>query len=898
MSNKNFYNYSIKELKEFFNVDSEKGLSSNQVVELQQKYGLNKLAEHKKKTILQIFFAQLKSFMILILIVAAIVSGIVGLKNGEGLLDTYIILGIVILNAVIGTVQEKKAQSSLEALKKMSSPKVKVLREGVVDLLPVEELVPGDIVFIETGDFVPADLRLIESVNLKIQESAMTGESVPTFKNTNTIEETNVALGDRHNMAFSSGIVTYGRGKGVVVTTGMNTEIGKIAGMLQNTEETETPMSKRLEHLGKVLGISVIVICAIIFVVGLLYGNKVIDVLMIAISLSVAAIPEGLPAISTIVLALGVKKMVKQNAIVKTLPSVETLGSATVICSDKTGTLTQNKMTVMKLYQYGNFSNAQDDKTELSENEIDMLNTFILCNDTILSDGETKGDPTETALVDVGLKYNLDKNKLEEKYKRVDEIPFDSDRKLMTTVNKIDTKLDSETNGKYRVNTKGGLDEVLSICNKILIDGKVVNLEQKHIDKLKEVNEQVASEALRVLAAAYKDIDTLLDDNKFDYEKDLIFLGFVGMIDPPREEAKVSVAKCHTAGIKPIMITGDHKITAQAIADELGILQENGKVVTGTELEEMSDKELFDNIENCSVFARVAPEHKVRIVESFQQHGEVVAMTGDGVNDAPALKKADIGAAMGIVGTDVAKDAADVILTDDNFSTIVVAVEEGRRIYDNILKAVQFLISCNIGEILLLFIASILNLGTPLLPIHILWINLVTDSLPAIALSMDPAEQNIMQRNPINSKKGMFTKGLIWRISYQGFLFGTFSLVAFLIGKNHGSVVSPQHGLMVGQTMAFITLTLCQLVHVRNLHSNRKSQLRTSIFHNKYLLGAIFISLIFMLAVLLVPTFREAFKFSTLTTDLWLIAIGLSIAPLFFVELFKFLKINTSKDEY
>lgn len=890
MSKKNFYNFNLDELKEYFKVDFEKGLSNNEVIERKQKYGLNKLVEQKKKTPIQIFFAQLKSFMILILIVAAVVSGIIGLKNGEGLLDTYIILGIVILNAVIGTVQELKAQSSLEALKKLSSPKVKVIREEIVEQLSVEDLVPGDIVYLETGDLVPADLRLIECVNLKIQESAMTGESVPNFKNSETIDEANLALGDRFNMAFSSGIVTYGRGKGVVVATGMDTEIGKIAGMLQNTKPTETPMSKRLEHSGKVLGISVIIICAIIFLVGLLYGNKLIDVLMIAISLSVAAIPEGLPAISTIVLAIGVKNMVKQNAIIKTLPSVETLGSATVICSDKTGTLTQNKMTVMKSYQYGAFTNVQEKNTKLSDSEIDMLHTFILCNDTILSDGETNGDPTETSLVDLGLKFNLDKNELEKKYKRVDEIPFDSERKLMTTIN--------ERNGSYRINTKGGLDEILSICNRILVNGEIVELEQKHIDELKKVNEQVASEALRVLAAAYKDADTLLKDNKIDYEQNLIFLGFVGMIDPPREEAKVSVAKCHSAGIKPVMITGDHKITATAIANELGILKENNEVVTGTELEEMSDEDLFNKIENCSVFARVAPEHKVRIVDAFQQHGEVVAMTGDGVNDAPALKKADIGLAMGIVGTDVAKDAADVILTDDNFSTIVVAVEEGRRIYDNILKAVQFLLSCNIGEILLLFIASILNLGTPLLPIHILWINLVTDSLPAIALSMDPAQENIMDRRPINSKKGLFTKGMIWRISYQGFLFGIFSLIAFIIGKNYGSKLSPQYGLMVGQTMAFITLTLTQLVHVRNLHSNKKSFFKTSLLHNTYLLGAIAISLLFMLVVLFVPTFRGAFRFATLNTNLWLIAIGLSIAPLFFVELFKSLNINTSKDEY
>ncbi|MDR2011075.1 MAG: calcium-translocating P-type ATPase, PMCA-type [Bacteroidales bacterium] len=877
----NYYNKSTENTEKDFDTSHNRGLSSEEVEIRIKKYGYNELKIHRKRSIIKIFISQLKSFMIIILIIAAIVSGVIGIKEGEGLLDTYVILSIVLLNAIIGTLQEKKAQSSLEALKKLSAPKCKVIRNGEVVEIEAKGLVPGDVVIIETGDIVPADLRLTETTNLKIQESAMTGESVPVEKNTNIIDQENVALGDRLNMAFSSGIVTYGRGKGIVVATGANTEVGKIADMIQSEPSPETPMERRLNNLGKILGIGVLAICIIIFVAGIFYGHSWLTMLMMSISLAVAAIPEGLPAISTVVLAIGVQKMVKHNTIVRTLPSVETLGSATVICSDKTGTLTQNKMTVVDLYVLGEKNKIADQTTtEISPSLKLLLESSILCSDAKLSNEGTIGDPTETALIDVGLKFGIDKNELEKKYVRVSEIPFDSDRKLMTTVN--------EENGIYRVNTKGGLDELLNCCTHILINNEITELSDSTIKNIKENNISMAQQALRVLAVAYKDIKDIENN---DFENNLIFIGLIGMIDPARPGVKEAVEKCKTAGIKPVMITGDHKITAAAIATDIGIMKEGDKVVTGDELENMSDEKLYQGIMDYSVYARVSPAHKVRIVDAFQKHKEVVAMTGDGVNDAPALKKADIGAAMGIVGTDVAKDAADIILTDDNFTTIVSAVEEGRRIYDNILKAVQFLLSTNIGEVILLFIAFMSNIGIPLLPIHILWINLVTDSLPALALSMDPAEDDIMTRKPRNPKSGIFTKGMIWRVSYQGICLGLISLVAYLIGKNDG-------GESMGQTMAFITLILGQLLHVRNLHSNKKSFFRTSLRHNYYLLGSIIISVGLMFMVLFVPALRDIFKFTTLDTVHWLYAIGLAFVMLIVVEVMKLFKINTSKDEY
>ncbi len=852
------------------------GLTQEEVLKKRQLYGLNQLKTTKPRTVIQMFLSQFKSFMILILLLAAAVSGVLGVLHNEGLLDTFVILGIVLLNAVIGTAQEKKAQSSLDALKKLSAPKCKVVREGQVEEIPAEELVPDDVVIIETGDFVPADLRLIQAVNLKIQEAALTGESVPSEKSTTPVEGTHVPLGDRTDCAFSSGIVTYGRGMGVVTATGMQTEVGKIAGMLQNTPQTQTPMSRRLEQLGKVLGYAVLAICLVIFIVGIVYGHSWIDVLMTAISLAVAAIPEGLPAISTVVLAIGVQRMVRRNAIIRTLPSVETLGSATVICSDKTGTLTQNKMTVEQLFT------LSDTSTD------DLVRIAVLCTDARLTEEGTLGDPTETALLDEGLRRGWDKNALEKDYPRVAEKPFDSDRKLMSTVNRWE--------GRLRVLVKGGMDELLLCCTHIQDGETAVPLTDSHRQLLLQKNLEMAGRALRVLAVGYKWIDPQHTDSPWDaremeWENHLTFIGLVGMIDPARPEAKEAVARCLSAGIRPVMITGDHKVTAWAIAQNIGIAKEGERVVTGAELEALTEEQLTEIIPRVSVFARVSPEHKVRIVSALQRNNEVVAMTGDGVNDAPALKKADIGAAMGITGTDVAKDAADVVLTDDNFATIVAAVEEGRRIYDNILKAVQFLLSTNVGEILLLFVTSLFNLGSPLLPIQILWVNLVTDSLPALAISMDPAEEDIMRRKPRRTTGGIFTKGMIWRIGYQGVLFGVVSHTGYMVGLRDG-------GEAMGQTMAFCSLIIAQLLHVRNLHSNRRSFFRTPLLHNPYLLGSIGLSLLFMLAVVLVPPLRTVFGFVALDNIHWYLVGALSLIPLAVVELFKLCNWNSSKDEY
>ena len=770
--------------------------------------------------------------------------------------------------------------------------------------MPAKELVPGDLVVLETGDYIPADLRIVEQANLKSQESSLTGESVPIEKTTDTIKEENIGIGDRKNMLFSSSLVTYGRGKGIVVETGMTTEVGKIAGMLDKTEKQETPLQKKLNKLSKTLGIVALAICIIIFVIGLLQGKEPIEMFMTAVSLAVATIPEGLVAVSTIVLAIGVQKMVKRNAIVKRLPAVETLGSSTVICSDKTGTLTQNKMTVEKIF----WNDAVRDLDNISEDEIDeelkkLMYANMLCNDTKISkDGTLTGDPTETALVDMAFKLNFDPS-IYDRTPRVQEIPFDSERKLMTTVNQV--------NGKYIVYTKGGIDEILKRCSSYEINNEKKENLDDYINKIREKNEELASQALRVLGFAYKEIDHIPTNAEMQtIEKNLIFIGMVGMIDPPREEAKLAVEKCKTAGIKVVMITGDHRITATAIARKLGILENDDEAITGSELEQMPDEDLIQNIRKYSVYARVSPEHKVRIVNAWQKNGEIVAMTGDGVNDSPALKKADIGAAMGMVGTDVAKEAADVILTDDNFATIVSAVEEGRRIYDNILKVIQFLLSSNIGEVIVLFFATLL---TPLfgkwfgiadlthleilLPIHILWINLVTDSLPALALAFDPADKDIMKRKPVKPGKSVFTKGMTWRILYQGTMIGILTLVAFMIGL--ATTNSPINGLTldkskieVGQTMAFITLAISELVHVFNVRNNKKSIFATGIFDNKKLLGAIAISLALVLVILLVPGLRTIFSIPILPKDNILELVLLCLAPTAIVEIFKLFRIN------
>lgn len=887
-----YYNLPVEEVLQQFKVSSETGLSDDEVKGRLTQYGPNQLESQKQKTLLMIFLEQFKSIMVVILLIAAVVSGVIGVMEGEGLVEAFVILAILVINAVIGTVQEKKAQSSLEALNKMSAPHSKVLRGGQVTEISSTEIVPGDIVVLDTGDIIPADLRLIEAVNMKVQESALTGESVPVDKSGDVLEMKELPLGDRDNMAFSTSTITYGRGKGVVVGTGMETEVGKIAHMLQHTQDTETPMNKRLGQLGKVLGYVALGICAFIFLIGILYGNNWLEMLMMAVSLAVAAIPEGLQIVSTIVLAIGVQRLVKLNAIVRTLPSVETLGSTTVICSDKTGTLTQNKMTVVEGWAGGNRIDFRNPPLpeELDHDERMLLLSSLLCTDAHLKkspDGkhETAGDPTEIAIVDIGLDLKMDKNELDGRFTRVNEVPFDSERKRMSTINRMEEE-------QLRINLKGGLDEVLDITTHILVHGKVRPITGEDKETLKEENLRMAQSALRVLAVAYKDIDTLPAEVNVDtVEKDLVFIGLLGMIDPARPEVLEAVNKCRTAGIRPVMITGDHKVTAVAIADEIGIYGEGDKAVTGPDLEEMDDEALYQNVGSYSVYARVAPEHKVRIVKAWQSHGDIVAMTGDGVNDAPALKQADIGVSMGIVGTEVAKEASDVILTDDNFATIVKAVEEGRRIYDNILKVIQFLLSANVGEVLLIFIASIINIGNPLTPILILWINLVTDSLPALALSIDPAGRDIMTRKPRDPRQGFFTKGMVWRIGYQGATIGLISLVAYIIGFHDG-------GQILGQTMAFAVLGFSQLFHVRNLHSNINSSFRTSVFSNKSLLGAIFLSALLLFAVLVIPGVMDIFGVTAMDTTHWLYVGVLSLVPIVVVELVKLMKINHTKDEY
>lgn len=859
-----FHSKSTEEVLKSLSSDMSKGLSSKKVEEIREQYGLNKLSEKKKKSNLQRFFDQFKDVMIIILILAAIVSFVVACVEGnpKEFFEPALILLIVVLNAIMGVLQESKAEKALDALKNMSAPHARVIRDGEEKVIDASELVPGDIIKLEAGDFIPADARLLDSVSLKSEESALTGESVPSEKDALADVEEKAPLGDRSNMVFSGCSVTYGTATAVVTATGMATEMGKIANLLEGESESQTPLQKKLAQLGKYLGFMALAACAIIFVVGLLNDIPVLEIFMTAVSLAVSAIPEGLPAIVTIVLSIGVQRMVKRNALIRRLPAVETLGSASIICSDKTGTLTQNRMTLTKAYVDG--ESLVDISDSNSDSVKKLLGFGTLCCDgsVVFEDGEEKhiGDPTETSIIVAAYKNGMTKDELNSKYARLGAIPFDSDRKLMTTINKI--------NGKNIVIVKGAFDVMASRCIK------------GDLEKAKVITEEMSKEALRVLAVGFKEIDEVPEIlTSEELENGLTFMGLVGMIDPPRPEAKVAVATCRKAGIKPVMITGDHVVTASAIAKELGILEDGDKAITGAELDSMSEEELDREVEKISVYARVSPENKIRIVKAWQKKGQVVSMTGDGVNDAPALKAADIGCAMGITGTDVAKGAADMTLTDDNFATIVEAVREGRGIYANIRKVVGFLLGTNIGEVIAVFLAMILWHKTPFLSMQLLWINLVTDSLPAIALGMEPVESDVMDKKPRPKNEGIFAHGLGVRVVLQGLMFAILALVAFVLGeKTTGQLAG-------GQTMAFMVLALSQVVQAFNMRSDH-SLFKVGVFTNKKLNWAVLASVLMMLLVLFTPV-GVAFGLITLTPKLYLIALGLILVPIVVMELSK-----------
>ena len=841
------------------------GLTESQVQEKRAQHGENKLKEKKKKTTLQRFAEQFKDVMILILIVAAAISFVIACVEGEPkeFFEPVLILLIVILNAIMGVMQESKAEKALDALKSLSAPHARVIRDGTEKVIDAVELVPGDIIRLEAGDFIPADARLIRSVSLKSEESALTGESVPSEKDAAAIVEEKAPLGDRNNMVFSGCSITYGTATAVVTATGMDTEMGKIANLLDNEEEGQTPLQKKLAQLGKYLGVLALAACAIIFIVGIANGIPALEIFMTAVSLAVSAIPEGLPAIVTIVLSIGVQRMVKKNAIIRRLPAVETLGGASVICSDKTGTLTQNRMTLVKAYLDG----AEDTEEINTQNsaEIKKLLTYgtLCCDGSVVFHGKEEqhiGDPTETAIVLAAHRNGMPKDMLNNAYPRMAEIPFDSDRKLMTTVNKMD--------GKNIVIVKGAFDVMASRC----VSGD--------LEKAARVNEDMSKNALRVLAVGYKEIEEVpVEPTSEELENGLTFMGLVGMIDPPRPEAKAAVETCRKAGIKPVMITGDHVVTASAIAKELGILLDGDRAITGPELDAMTDSELDACVENISVYARVSPENKIRIVKAWQRKGQVVSMTGDGGNDAPALKAADIGCAMGITGTDVAKGAADMTLTDDNFATIVDAVREGRGIYANIKKVVGFLLGTNIGEVVTVFVAMLLWHKSPLLSMQLLWINLVTDSLPAIALGMEPVESDIMDRKPKPKDEGLFAHGFGVRIILQGIMFGALSLIAFYLGEKMTGLTEG------GQTLAFMVLALSQVVQAFNMRSEH-SIFKIGVFTNSTLNKAALVSILLVLLVLFTPL-STVFGLIQLPGKLYLIGLGLIFVPVLVMEISK-----------
>ena len=871
-----WYSEEKEKVLETLQTDAQDGISAEQAAERLEKTGPNQLREKAPQSFFRRFLGQLKNAMVIILILAAAVSlGLSVYNTFQGLeadwVEPIVIVLIILINAILGVIQESKAEAALQALKNLSAPSARVIRGGEIRggeriTISSTELVPGDIVEMEAGDLVPADCRLLQTASFKCDESALTGESVPSEKDADGAVPNIAPLGDRVNMAYAGCAVSYGRARAVVVETGMNTEMGKIASLLENEKETDTPLQQKLGRLGKTLGFLALGICAVIFVVGLLDQLPILDMFMTAVSLAVAAIPEGLPAIVTIVLAIGVQRMVAKNAIIRRLPAVETLGSASVICSDKTGTLTQNRMTLTRLYTGGRTLPVKKN-TSLTPGGEALIRLAALCTDgeVRVNDGKEQhlGDPTETAILACALHSGIDLKNLRSEHPRLGEIPFDSDRKLMTTVNLIE--------GKTVAIVKGAPDVLLSRC---------VSGDTKAAAK---ANDEMGRQALRVLAVGYQYLDEMpVDCLPEQLEHNLTFAGLVGMIDPPRPEAAEAIRVCDGAGIRTVMITGDHVVTATAIARSLGILHDDSEAVDGQRLAAMSDEELFAHIREYRVYARVTPADKIRIVKAWQQAGEIVAMTGDGVNDAPALKAADIGCAMGITGTDVAKGAADMTLTDDNFATIVTAVREGRGIYDNIRKAVHFLLSCNLGEIITVFVAMLVWRESPLLPVQLLWINLVTDSLPALALGMEPVERDVMERSPRGRSESLFARGMGPAAIWQGFLIGLLTLAAYFIGSRCMGGLN----IALGETMALATLAISQLIHAFNVRSSH-SLFQVGFHTNKYMLGAFAASLLLTLAVLLIPPLQTIFETTSMSGAAWWIVAGLALVPLLVMEVVK-----------
>lgn len=870
-----WYRYKISEILKKFNVDENKGIKKSDLKKRQKLYGKNLLVEKRQKSLLQKFLEQFSDFMVITLLIAAVISFAMAITNENGdYVDPIIILFIVIMNAIIGVTQESRAEKAINSLKKLASPHANVIRDGVKKNIVSEDVVPGDILLLNTGDVVCADARIIESHDLSAEESALTGESNSVRKDAtaNILRDTPVA--EQKNMLFATSSITAGNAKAIVVETGMNTQVGKIANLINKEESPQTPLQVKLSNTGKILGIGVIICCCIIFALGLLQNTEPFEMFMISISLAVAAIPEGLPAVVTIVLAAGVRRMTSKNAIIRKLPAVETLGNANVICSDKTGTLTQNKMTVVEVRGVNGKTNAE---SKLGQK---IIPYSMLCNNSEVSSlglgkVKTTGEPTENALLLAGVKHGYNKKELEKKYKRIGEVPFNSARKLMTTIHK-------SNNGDYKIITKGAPDILAKFCTHYETNDGIYPIESSVIRKIEQQNDSMASKALRVLAVAYKDVGAV--PKKGDVESKLVFCGLIGLIDPPRPQAKNAVKECLSAGIKPVMITGDHVVTAIAIAKDLGIMSNNDKAMTGKEIEKISQRELEKNIFSYSVFARVSPEHKVRIVKAFQANGSVVAMTGDGVNDAPALKVSDIGCAMGKTGTDVAKSAADMIMTDDNFSTIVEAVKQGRGIFDNIKKTVHFLISSNVGEIITVLTAFLMKLPSPLLAIQLLWVNLVTDSFPALALGMEPVDDDIMKRKP-EKTKSLFSKSMAFNIAVEGSFIGAISLLAFTIGRVYFDL---GYEPIIGRTMSFAVLGLSQLVHAFNVRSE-KSIFKIGIFGNIKMLYSFLLCTFLQVSVISIPFLSIIFDTKSLNFSQWTIVVLLSFSPLIISEIEKML---------